>query len=245
MPCAWTYTCSMDSRATELRLALLLGAILSGLFVAWPQIDLAASGLFYRDGAWLLPRESPWLVLPYRGTPRLGQAVVLAIAMLWILGFSQHFPRIKARHGILGFLLAGALAGPVALVDLGLKDHSGRARPINVQAFGGEKRFTPAFVPADQCRKNCAFVSGHVATASFLMAFGWLGAPRVRRRWLGASIAVAAAMGLCRMVPGGHFLSDVVFAWFAVYLSLWLTEWVLRRLGALPVTAVPTVTPPG
>ena len=48
----------MDSRATELRLALLLGAILAGLFVAWPEIDLAASGLFYRDGAWLLPNQT-------------------------------------------------------------------------------------------------------------------------------------------------------------------------------------------
>ena len=224
----------MDSRATELRLALLLGAILAGLFVAWPEIDLAASGLFYRDGAWLLPRESPWLVLPYRGTPRLGQAVVLGIAILWTLGFSQRFPRLKTRHPILGFLLAGALAGPVALVDLGLKDHSGRARPINVQAFGGDKQFTPAFVPTDQCRKNCAFVSGHVATAAFIMAFGWLGAPAVRRRWLIASIAFATYMAFVRMSPGGHFLSDCIFGWFATYFGLWATEWGFRRLGWLP-----------
>ena len=37
---------------------------------------------------------------------------------------------------------------------------------------------------SDQCHKNCSFVSGHVATASFVMAFGWLAAPAIRRRWL-------------------------------------------------------------
>jgi membrane-associated phospholipid phosphatase len=116
------------------------------------------------------------------------------------------------------------------LVDATLKEHSGRARPVRVEQFGGTRQFTPAFIPADQCKANCSFVSGHVATAAFIMAFGWLGAPVVRRRWLLASIGFAATLALARMLPGGHFLSDTVFAWFATYFSLWLTEWVFRRL---------------
>ncbi len=224
----------MNSRATELRLALGAFILLAAAFVAMPGLDLAASRLFFQDGKWLLERDSAWLALPYRGLPRLGQGVVLTLAILWLLSFVGRFTGLRARRAGVGFLLAAALAGPVLVVDLGLKDHSGRARPINVGEFGGSARFTPAFVPANQCRKNCAFVSGHVATASFLMAFGWLAAPAVRRRWLLAGLGAGAVLALARMAPGGHFLSDAVFAWFAVYGSLWGTEWFFRRLGWLP-----------
>lgn len=214
-------------------------ALLATAFVLFPGLDLAASGLFYRGGAWLLARDSAWLALPFLGLPRLGQATIVVLAALWLLSFLRRFPKLRARRAAVGFLLAAALTGPVLLVDIGLKDHSGRARPVNVQPFGGPRQFTPAFVPADQCRKNCAFVSGHVATASFLMAFGWLAAPAVRRRWLLAGAAAGGFMGLVRMLPGGHFLSDVIFAWFAVYFSLWLTEWVFRRFGWLPRASAP------
>lgn len=216
--------------------------VLAAAFIFFPEIDLAASGLFFRDNAWLLDRDSAWLLLPYWGLPRLGQLTVLVLAALLLLSFAPSFPRLRARRAVFGFLLAGALVGPVLVVDNAIKDNSGRARPINVQPFGGPKEFTPAFIPADQCRKNCAFVSGHVATASFLMAFGWLGASAVRRRWLIAGAVAGGVMAFFRMVPGGHFLSDSIFAWFAVYFSLWLTEWIFRRLGWLPR---PDRAPPG
>ncbi len=229
------FTCFVTSRATEFRFALLAFGLLATLFVAWPQIDLAASGLFYRgEGQWVLERHSRWLFLPYRGLPRIGQALVVVLLALWLLSFVRRFPKLRARRVLFGFVLIGGLLGPVLLVDATLKEHSGRARPERIEQFGGIRQFTPAFVVADQCEKNCSFVSGHVATASFIMAFGWLGAPAVRRRWLLASIGFGAFMALARMAPGGHFLSDTIFAWFATYFTLWLTEWLFRRLGWLP-----------
>lgn len=225
----------MTSRATELHIALAVFGLLAVLFIAFPQIDLAASGLFYQgDGQWLLSRDSAWLVLPYWGLPRLGQTLLVALIVLLLLSFWQRFPKLKAHRAAIGFLLVGGLLGPILLVDATLKEHSGRTRPVNTVNFGGSKQFTPAFIPADQCQKNCSFVSGHVATASFIMAFGWLGAPAVRRRWLLASIAFGGVFALVRMVPGGHFLSDTIFAWFATYFSLWLTEWLFHRFGWLP-----------
>jgi membrane-associated PAP2 superfamily phosphatase len=225
----------VTSRATEFRFALLAFGLLAVLFIAWPQIDLAASGLFYRgEGRWVLERTSRWLFLPYHGLPRLGQGLIIILPILWALSFVRRFPALKARRAIFGFLLIGGLLGPVLLVDATLKEHSGRARPVRVEQFGGALQFTPAFVVADQCENNCSFVSGHVATAAFIMAFGWLGSPAVRRRWLLASIGFGAFMALTRMAPGGHFLSDTIFAWFATYFTLWLTEWLFRRLGWLP-----------
>lgn len=213
--------------------------MLAALFVFFPEIDLAASRLFFSQGNWLLARESGWLFLPYRGLPRLGQLTILVLALLLLLGCLKRFPALRARRSLTGFLLAGALVGPVLLVDAGFKDYLGRSRPVNTQEFGGQKRFTPAFIPADECAKNCAFVSGHVAMASFLMAFGWLAAPSVRRRWLIASIISGGLMALVRMLPGGHFLSDAIFAWFTVYYGLWMTEWIFRRLKWLPASPEP------
>jgi membrane-associated PAP2 superfamily phosphatase len=234
----------VNSRATELRLALLAFGLLAALFVALPQLDLAASGLFYRgDGHWALNREDLWLAIPYRGLPRIGQGLLVALLLAWLLGFSARFPKLKTRQRLNGFLLVGALLGPVLLVDATLKEHSGRTRPVNTVNFGGSKQFTPAFVPADQCQANCSFVSGHVATASFIMAFGWLSAPAVRRRWLLGSLAFGGLFALVRMVPGGHFLSDTIFAWFATYFTLWLTEWLFRKFGWLPLPGPETGKP--
>jgi membrane-associated phospholipid phosphatase len=223
----------MTSRATELRLVLILFGGLAALFLAFPQIDLWASSHFYRNGHWLLQRDEGWLYLPYRGVTRLGQAMLLGLIALFVLSHFRRLPRLHARRASLGFILSAALLGPILLVDVALKDHLGRARPASVIEFGGQLHFSPAFLPVQECEKNCSFVSGHVATSAFLMAFGWLAAPLVRRRWLLGSVAMAGFIALVRMVPGGHFLSDSIFAWFTIYFSLWLTELLFRQLGWL------------
>lgn len=225
----------MTSRVTERRLVAAAFGLLAIVFVALPGIDLWASGLFFHDGQWAF-RNANWPVfeLLFRGVPRVGQGLLLALALALLLGLFRPFAWLRARRTLFGFLLAGALLGPVLLVDATLKDTMGRARPITVEAFDGPRRFTPAFVPSDQCPKNCSFVSGHVATASFVMAFGWLGAPAIRRRWLLASLATGGLLAVVRLSAGGHFLSDTVFAWFATYFALAATEWIFRRLGWLP-----------
>ena len=172
----------MTSRAIELRIAGVVFALLAVLFVAFPEIDLAASRVFYHDGTWAFSGGNwPLFELIYRGTPRVGQALLIILASGLLLGNVKRLRWLHARRATFGFLLAAALLGPVLLVDATLKDGWHRARPATVTEFGGPLEFTPAFVPTNQCEKNCSFVSGHVATAAFVMAFGWQGAPAVRR----------------------------------------------------------------
>ena len=97
------------------------------------------------------------------------------------------------------------------LVNGVLKTHSGRARPADVAAFGGEAAFTPPLRMADECARNCAFVSGEGAGAVAL-AIG-VGALAPPSRGLRAGLAAMAAL-VCalRVATGRHFLSDVVFA---------------------------------
>lgn len=234
-PGPWMSICYMNSRATELRLAGALFVLLAALFIGAPQIDLATSRLFFGiDGRWAFSGDNwPIFVWLYRAVPRLGQGLLIFLVAALLLGCLHPFTWLRSRRTLFGFILAGALLGPVLLVDATLKDYWGRARPSTVEAFGGEKTFTPAFLPSRQCEKNCSFVSGHVATASFIMAFGWLGAPAMRRRWLLASLASGGLLAVVRISAGGHFLSDTIFAWFATYLGLWLAELIFRRLGWL------------
>lgn len=225
----------MATRATELRLVSLLGALLAVAFIGWPQLDLAVSD-FFRQADWLflMDVDGPARKFLYRITPPASRIFLLSLAGLFLLSFIKRLGWLHARRATLAFLLAAALLGPVLIIDVGLKGHGGRARPQKVEQLGGKQIFTPAFIPANECNWNCSFVSGHVATATFLMAFGWFGTPRTRRRWMLGATALAAYMAWTRVSLGGHFLSDTVFAWFITYYSLWLTEVIFRRFGWLP-----------
>ena len=122
----------MNSRATELRIAGAAFALLVILFVAWPQLDIAASSLFFgADGQWFLYRGEPavlqWL---YLGVPPAGQSLLALLALGLLLGCLPRFAWLRSRRAILGFTLAAALVGPVLVVDAGLKNYWGRARPL-------------------------------------------------------------------------------------------------------------------
>ena len=58
----------------------------------------------------------------------------------------------------------------------------------------------------------------------WLMAFAWIFR---RRSWFWAGIVVGSVVSAVRIVQGGHFLSDTIFAGFVCYfvyrgLSAWL-----------------------
>ena len=236
----------MGSRVIELRVVLAACAVLSIAFVAWPEIDLAVAATFHQNAwAWLLPRDSWLIAWPYKGLPHFGRLLVGTFLLLWLATFVRPFAAIRAQRLLFAFLLAAAVLGPGLVVDAGLKNHLGRARPAQIELFGGTQRFTPAFVPSNQCAHNCSFVSGHVATTAFIMIFGWLGSPRIRRRWLLASLAAAAYMSLVRMSVGGHFLSDCLFAWFATYFSVWLVELGFARIAWLGLVRAAFVSAAG
>lgn len=233
----------MTSRATEHRIVLGLALIFALLMLAWPEIDLQISREFYlANGRWRFDNDMLLPGLAYRWIPLLAWAsFALILARLLGLGSAP----IPAHRTRLIFLLCALLSGPVLLVDVLLKGHSGRARPLAVQEFGGARQFTPVLQPAQQCDWNCSFVSGHVATAATSMAFGWLAGQRQRRRWLFISLFLAAYVGWARVAVGAHFFSDVVFAWFAIYGCLWLLEKCLPRAKCVLQAITPTAQPGG
>jgi lipid A 4'-phosphatase len=62
----------------------------------------------------------------------------------------------------------------------------------------------------------------------YFLSFGYL-FPRQRRRWLGIGLSLGGLIGLARIAQGGHFISDVVFSFFAVYFTAKLVYYLMRK----------------
>jgi len=214
-----------------LRVDLWLFVASTVVFLGFPNIDLRISSYFY-DG---------------QGFPGARNAVFHAIYLIFayihlfylvaLLGCIVYFTR-KARYAARKstvFLLLVLILGPGLLVNGILKNYSiGRARPVQVQQFGGSDHFTPAFVYSGACEKNCSFVSGHAAIAFYAMSLAWVFSSRAL---LAPGIALGLIVGVVRIAQGGHFASDVIFAGWAVYLVCVLCAHALkiRPLGKVYV----------
>lgn len=197
------------------RADVLVTAAAAILFVAMPEVDLAVSQLFMEEGRFTFNEVGLWKLLHQWiiHVPRIA-----FFAMLAYLAVAFAWPRaaLARRRRQFAYLALVLALGPGVGVAL-LKDHWGRARPSQVLEPGHSSRFTPPLVPASECPRNCAFVSGHAAMGFYLMAVG-LAFPRHRRAWLAAGLACGSAIGVLRLAQGAHFLSDIVFAgiltWF-------------------------------
>jgi lipid A 4'-phosphatase len=222
-------------------LAIYGGVLIASLALFWlvPGIDLFVSRLFYAPsqgfplGAWPPLREFTasikWIVW-----------ATLAIALVgavWLRLGGR--PLWRLDRNALIFLVAALTIGPGILVNTVLKDHWGRARPYQIEEFGGTHQFTPAPVPADQCARNCSFVSGHAALGFFLVAFAFLlPTGRPRNLALAGALGFGALVGLARIAAGHHFLSDVIGAGLVVMGTSWLLHrWLVVRDGVTPIIA--------
>lgn len=210
---------SQRSLLITLFLALYTGTI----FASWPNIDLAVAGFFY-DGGFALGQNSfarmarrfffylPSFILAAmalawmaRRFDLIGRAVIANKAIGWLA------KRSPSGRGLVFAALAMAL-GPGLLVNIGLKDHWSRPRPVHVQEFGGKHTFRPWWKTDGGCQKNCSFVSGEVAGAFWLVAPASLAPPPARTPLIAAAIGVGLVTALGRVAFGGHFLSDAIFA---------------------------------
>lgn len=202
------------------------------LFLAFPQIDLIANGFFYRPEQGFLLTGN---VLFDAIRAYLGVLVIALLALpLLVWGLAkftrrEHAEKWRGRRPAALFLALSLLLGPGLLVNTVFKDQWGRARPAQVEEFGGTARFTPAWVMSDQCGKNCSFVCGDASVGFVLLAVAFVS--RRPRLWLSIGITAGAALGLMRMGQGGHFFSDVIFSFYAVFFAAWLLHRFMTRGG--------------
>ncbi len=101
--------------------------------------------------------------------------------------------------------MATLALGPGLVTNLIFKDHWGRARPIDVQQFGGTERFTPWWDPRGDCPNNCSFIAGEPSGAFWTLAPAALAPPELRAVAYGAALAFGVGVGVLRMAAGGAF----------------------------------------
>ena len=215
-----------------------LCTVLAMVPTAWTRIDIDAASVFFAPGA-LQQVEHWWWVQWINGyVPAAFRVMVFAALAAWIAA-SFVLPRMRPwRMALMFVVLAGAL-GPGLLVNSGFKDNWQRARPYQVQAFGGTQEFTRATVMTDQCDNNCSFVSGHVACGFFFASLMLLW-PRYGRFWAGTGIAAGWNIGFARMADHAHWLSDVLWAAQITLMCSWMVWRLLLYVYAPRAAAVPT-----
>src|ERR1035437_10011262 len=173
---------------------------------------------------------------------RTGLIIALAIAAVVGVVFGLYpqldlmiaapFHDISLRGNPFGLRISSPLLlarGPGFLANAVLKEHWDRPRPIEVTQFGGTEHFVAWWDPRGECDKNCSFVSGDVAGAFWTIAPAALVPPSWRALAYGAALALGAGMAALRIMMGGHFFTDTVFAGVFTFLIIWLVHGLIYR----------------
>jgi dolichol-phosphate mannosyltransferase len=207
--------------------ALVLGVVAGFLFLAFPRIDLQVSRAFYDGNGEFSGQSLPWVKIVRNSFAFAFYACVTATLMGAIMTWRRTRAWLRLGFKQWMFLAVCLVVGPGLIANVVFKDHWGRARPRQTVEFGGSKAFTPPLIPADQCAKNCSFVSGEAA-ATFLpfYATGLL-VPEAAGLLFAAGTLVGGASGLVRLSQGAHFLSDIVFAGIFMSLTVVLAYWAM------------------
>jgi len=216
--------------------ALVLGfSFLALVPTVWTDLDLAAAALFMGDTPAIASLQWGWVEAINVWVPFTFR-VALGLALLGWLWARLRAQRARWRLPLAFVVLAG-VAGPGLVVNLVFKDHWQRARPYQVQDFGGTQQFTRATVITNQCDNNCSFVSGHVACGVFLASMALVHRRR-QMAWAVAGTGAGLAIAFARMSDKAHWLSDVLWAFPITLLTSWLVWKALLWTYARPSRTV-------
>jgi membrane-associated PAP2 superfamily phosphatase len=183
-------------------------ALTLAVFALWPGVDLAVAHVFYDRGGFAghdrLERFGRDF---FRVAPFVALAAYIALYALRRAGVAVFWA--PTGLGVI-FLIATIAIGSGLIVNLGLKDHTHRPRPVHVVDFGGPDAFRPWYRFDGACKANCSFVSGEAASGFWMVAPALLAPPPWRAPAVAGALVFGAATSVLRMAFGGHFLSDVL-----------------------------------
>lgn len=176
--------------------------------------DLDWTGRFHTTGGprggWVHGRDFPWgLLYDYGEIPALAMAAVAVVLLIATL--KSKIDRKYARSCLVVILTVAI--GPGLLVNGLLKPCWGRPRPVETSQLGGEWSYRKVWQPGTPGMGK-SFPCGHCSMA-FSVASGvafFPFHPVLATGALVAGISYGITMGLARMVQGGHFPSDALWA---------------------------------
>ncbi len=184
------------------------------LFIFFSQIDIDFSSLFYQNGFYL--RGSLYETFFYKSVPIMISTFAIGSITLFLYNtISKKNILGIDKKTILYIILVLSLA-PGLIVNTTLKENWGRARPMDIVQFGGNKEFTPAFILSNQGGNS--FSSGHGSAAFSILGFALLARSR-KKLWITLALSYGVAVSFARIIGGGHFLSDNLTSFFIVYIA--------------------------
>lgn len=205
------------ARTRPIASAIALTALVSGLALVFPGLDIAIAGLFHAPGVYAdtqFPAEDWGHLQTLR---RAGMDVTRWATIVLLLGLlakivTPLLARLVSTRGLL-FLLGSLAVGPGLMINAFFKEVWGRPRPSETTLFGGSWTFFPAWVPGGDCPTNCSFPSGEASGAAWLLALVFVVPERWRKPTLVAVLVWMVVISFNRMAFGSHFLSDVLIGW--------------------------------
>ena len=217
---------------TGLLVALGLAAVVGVIFGLFPQLDLMISAPFNamdKNNVNFYPRAYSPLMLARDFGLWVGVAVIVPVLAALALKLLLPRRRLLISGRAIVFLVTTLALGPGLLTNVILKDHWGRPRPIDVTQFGGDQHFVAWWDPRGDCPGNCSFVSGDVSGAFWTIAPAALVPLPWRGLAYGAALALGAGMAALRIMAGGHFFTDTVFAGVFTFLIIWVVHGLIYR----------------
>ncbi len=196
---------------------LFAGMLFLSLIINITRIDVYIQSLFFsQDAGWILKKAQPWdFIYHYSYVPPL----IVSIFSFFLLGRSFiDIKTIKYRK-IAAFLVLVMALGPGLFVNLILKENWGRPRPRDIQEFNGKYAYEEVLT-IDTESKGKSFPCGHCSMGFFTFAFFFIFRKRKTKLailFLMLSFVMGGLIGFARIVQGGHFFSDALWAGFVTY----------------------------
>lgn len=207
---------------------LVLWWLLLIVFNAFPGIDLSIAHAFFTslpcgasEPAARVCGEFAYAKVPFFIGLRtilfyLPYAAVIVLLLIPLMSWRRL--GAKWRTPIVDLSMAALVSlaiGCGIIVNLFLKEYSGRPRPRDTDLFGGALDFVQAGSFAGKCVRNCSFISGEASSAGWLFCLALLLPPRLRLP-LGIPLAaISILMPISRVITGAHYFSDAVLGWLS------------------------------
>lgn len=203
-------------RAKRELLVWLFLVVTTTLLFWFTNLDTQLAALFYHPG-------NSSVAWPYQYWPKIKFLYDYAFPFTVISGLSalaiyisshyHHFSRRYRRRSL--YILLVILIGPGLVVNLVFKDHWGRPRPVHIQQFGGEYTYVPPLKPGHTPDKS--FVCGHCSVGYTFFVLYFL-SQNHKVIYFTLTLLLAWTMGFTRMTAGGHFVSDILWSGYLVFL---------------------------
>ena len=198
---------------TLLALLLTWWMTAKGRELAWQ-----AAGYRAEDDSWPIGDRAFWSFLYDFGSYPV---IVVCLVAIVVLVLGTRNPRLWAWRRVGWFALSLLLLGPGLVANLWMKENWGRPRPRETTDFGGRHDYETVF-GMDFTGVGKSFPCGHATMGFYFVGLAFL----LRQRhpaWAAVALVVSLAwgtlIGITRMLQGGHFATDVVWAAWVMVIS--------------------------